>query len=87
MRSDIMTEKQLSRRMKALIELAHYSTRISLHLPREFLEDEEGIFNFSEKLNENIQCLLKDGKTDMIVLPNYWNDSEIIVDIKVIQNE
>ena len=81
-----MTEKQITKRMQALTNLAHYSTEITLKIPTEFIKDEVGLsFNFTEKLQESIQCILKDGRTDVNVLPDYWDNTQTVIDIKVRQ--
>lgn len=76
-----MTEKQLNKRMKALTNLAHYSTQITLKLATEFLEDNVGFeFNFTEELQDSLNCLLKDGRNDVIVTSD---GEETLIDIRV----
>ena len=84
-----MTEKELTRRMKALTKLAHYSTRITLILPTEFLEHDVGEvdFSFTDELQESLKCLLKDNMNDVIVLPDYWDKTQTVIDIKAIEND
>ena len=55
-----MTDK-LTKRMKALTNLAHYSNEIQLRISTEFLEDDVGFqWSFTEKLQDSLDCLLKD---------------------------
>lgn len=74
-----MTEK-LSDRMKALTTLAKYSNRITLHISDDLLKEN---CNLSEELNKNIECLKKDKRNDTIVLKDYWDDTQTIIDTKV----
>jgi len=69
-----MTEK-LSKRMKALTNLAHYSNEIQLTISTEFLEDDVGFeWSFTEKLQDSLNCLLKDdmNKVSCIVDGEYY---------------
>ena len=56
-----MMTDELTKRMKALITLAHYSNEIQLTLSIDFLEDDVGFqWSFTEKLQDSLDCLLKD---------------------------
>lgn len=78
-----MTE-QLSKRMKAILNLARYSTRVTLCIPEIFLSDE---CELAESLQESIDCLLHDGRNDVNVVQDYWDPTQRVVDIKVIQDD
>ena len=69
-----MTDK-LTKRMKALTNLAHYSNEIQLRISRDFLEDDVGFqWSFTEKLQDSLDCLLKDdmNKVSCIVDGEYY---------------
>ena len=70
----MMTDK-LTKRMKALITLAHYSTEIKLTLPIEFLASDKGInWSFTEELQDCLTCLLEDKHNDT----TYTSDEDIV---------
>ena len=74
----------MNKRMKALTNLAHYSTGITLKIPTEFIDKNTGEdWDFTDKLRESIDCLLKDGRNDVIIAKDYWNDTQTIIDILV----
>lgn len=73
-----MTDK-LTKRMKALITLAHYSNEIRLKISREFLEDDVGFeWSFTEKLQDSLDCLLKDDMNKVTCIVD-WENYEIII--------
>lgn len=83
-----MTGKRLTKRMEALTNLAHYSTEICLKIPTEFIDKDTGEdWDFTDKLKENINCLLKDGRNEVIIAKDYWNNNQTVIDIKVILND
>lgn len=76
-----MSEK-LSKRMRALTNLAHYSKEIRLKMPTEFLEDDVGLqWSFTEKLQDNLDCLLKDDRNTVSCFIDNEN-YEIIIKAK-----
>lgn len=81
-----MTEKRLTKRMEALTNLAHYSTQITLKLPTKFLKHGVGEvdYDITKKLQNSLDCLLKDSRNDVNVLPDYWDKTQTVIDIKVI---
>ena len=85
---DRMTAKQITKRMEALTNLAHYSTEICLKIPTEFIDKDTGEdWDFTDKLKENINCLLKDERNKVIIAKDYWNKNQTIIDIKVIVDD
>ena len=79
-----MTDKELSKRMKAILNLAHYSTQVTLHIPEIFLSDE---CEFAESVQESIDCLLHDWRNDVNVVGDYGDPTQRVVDIKVIPDD
>lgn len=72
----------MSKRMDNLMVLAKYSKRIQITIDAELTEKEIG-FDFNEvteKIQESIDCLLKDGRTTMIV---DCDGKDTLIDIKV----
>lgn len=83
-----MTAKQTTKRMEALTNLAHYSTEICLKIPTEFIDKNTGEnWDFTDKLKESINCLLKDGRNEVIIAKDYWNYNQTVIDIKVIVDD
>lgn len=76
-----MTEK-LTKRMKALTNLAHYSNEIRLKISTEFLEDDIGFqWSFTEKLQDSLDCLLKDDMNKVSCIVDGEN-YEIIIKVR-----
>lgn len=83
-----MTAKRLSKRMEALTNLAHYSTEICLKIPTEFIDTNTGEdWDFTDKLRESINCLIRDGRTEVMIAKDYWNDNQTVIDIMVINDD
>lgn len=70
---------KLTKRMKALINLAHYSNEIQLTLSIDFLEDDVGFqWSFTEKLQDSLDCLLKDDMNKVTCIVDEENYKIII---------
>lgn len=81
-------EKPITKRMQALTNLAHYSTGIILKIPTEFIDKDTGEdWKFTDKLKESINCLIKDGRTEVMIAKDYWNDNQTVIDITVINDD
>ena len=72
----------MGKRMENLMKLAHYSKRIQLTIDAELTEKEIGVDfrEITEEIQKSIDCLLKDGRTTMIV---DCDGKDTLIDIKV----
>ena len=81
-----MTEKRLTKRMKALNNLAYYSKRIQLTIDAELVEKEIGVDfgEITDEIHESIECLLKDGRNNTIIT---CDNTNTVIDIMVKEND